>query len=153
MTGIRRVAALSRQDWRLLGSAITLVLGIRAALWLLPSRIIIARVRRVAARAPRANSSAPDATRIVWAVAASARRVPGASCLTQALAVQLLLLRHGYEAELCVGVTRGAAGEFRAHAWVERAGRIVIGGDGSRVFTRLPDLAEGGFAPSAGGRR
>lgn len=152
MTGIRRAAALSRQEWRLLGTAAPLVLLVRAALWLLPSRTIIARVRRFAARAPRARSSAYSADALVRAVERSARAIPGASCLTQAIAAQLLLLRHGHEAELCVGVTRGAAGEFRAHAWVEHAGRILIGGEGSLAFTRLPDLAGGGLAPFAGGR-
>jgi hypothetical protein len=65
--------------------------------------------------------------------------------LTQALAAHLLLLRNGFDAELCLGVARGPGGNFRAHAWVEQDGRVLIGAKGSQAFTRLADLRDGGF--------
>jgi hypothetical protein len=75
--------------------------------------------------------------------------VPGASCLTQAIAGLLLLRRHGYAARFCVGVARGAAGDVCAHAWLEREGKVVIGGP-AQIFTRLPDL---GAVPGVRPRR
>ncbi len=63
---------------------------------------------------------------IAWAVGVAARRVPGASCLTQALALQLLCRRRGYPTQLQIGVERKGS-RFRAHAWVERDGKVIIG--------------------------
>ncbi len=64
-------------------------------------------------------------------MASSVRRVsnyvPAASCLTQALATQVLLSRRGQVSNLRIGVTRGAKDEFKAHAWLESNGEIIIG--------------------------
>ncbi len=64
------------------------------------------------------------------------------SCLTQALCGRMLLQRSGYEPILKIGVTKTREGDFRAHAWVELDGAIVIGGPTSQVetFTPLGDL-------------
>jgi hypothetical protein len=75
------------------------------------------------------------ARRIGWAVRNVARLVPGASCLTQALAAQYLLARAGCRSELQVGVARDASGRFLAHAWLVSDGRVVIGGT-SRELAR-----------------
>lgn len=68
-----------------------------------------------------------------------ARLVPGASCLTQALALQWLLARAGHACELLVGVRRDETGRFAAHAWVACNGRIVLGAAQTRLehFTTL----------------
>jgi hypothetical protein len=58
---------------------------------------------------------------------------PGASCLTQALAAQVLLRREGFDPKLQLGVARDEAGKFIAHAWIECDGRIVIGGSNGTV--------------------
>ena len=55
------------------------------------------------------------------------RYVPAASCLTQALATQVLLGRRGQVSSLRIGVTRSAEGELKAHAWLESNGEIIIG--------------------------
>lgn len=146
---IRTFLSLSRAERGALLAAIPVVLTIRVALWVLPSRAIVRLTRRVGAwsRRPLPRGGVP--ADVAWAVDAVGRRVPRASCLTQALAAQLLLLRRGVDSELCLGVARDPGGDFRAHAWLERQGRIVFGGQESRVFTRLPDLARGGFAPAA----
>ncbi len=64
---------------------------------------------------------------------AVARLVPGASCLTQALALQWLLARAGHGCELLVGVRRDDTGRFAAHAWVACNDRIVLGAAGTRI--------------------
>ena len=79
--------------------------------------------------------------KIVWAVTVASRYVPAATCLTQALAGQILLAQHGEPALLQIGVAKNEAGNLEAHAWVESRGRIVIG-DSRELFryTRLPSV-------------
>lgn len=81
---------------------------------------------------------------ICRAVRRVSRYIPSASCLTQALAAKILLRRSGHEAKLRIGVAKGAAGDFQAHAWVEVAGRSVIGGSDSQLrrYTGLPEFGE-----------
>jgi hypothetical protein len=71
-------------------------------------------------------SGTPEA--LARAVSAVARRIPGATCLTQALALDLLLRRRGVVARLVVGVSNRGE-RFGAHAWLEYEGRVLIGGD------------------------
>jgi hypothetical protein len=70
-------------------------------------------------------------------VASAARFVPRATCLTQAIAAHWLLRQGGFPAVLYLGVLRGPGAVFRAHAWVESDGRVLIGGGAGKDFTRL----------------
>ena len=138
----RRLLALADRDRMLLLRAVSLVACVRALLWLLPSRLSLKIVRRLEQVAPRPQLGHPPAVDGVrWAVEAASRRIPHATCLTQAIAAQLLLRHYGYESRLCLGVTRSSAGEFLAHAWIERNGHVVVGGAQSAGFTRLPALS------------
>lgn len=66
--------------------------------------------------------------RIVWAVAAAGRYIPGGKgCLLQALAARILFASYGFPARLRVGVAKGWEDPFRAHAWME-------GADGELIF-------------------
>ena len=51
------------------------------------------------------------------------------TCLRQALLLWFLLARHGVATELRVGVEKSVEGDFAAHAWVERDGQVLIGGE------------------------
>ena len=73
------------------------------------------------------NPNQPAIDRIAWAVAVASRYVPMATCLTQALAGQMLLARWGHTAQLHIGVANGPGGNLEAHAWLESQGTIVIG--------------------------
>lgn len=126
----------SGAELRLLAHAFALTLVVRAALAVLPFRLL----RRALRSAPRtAVRAAPSVARIAWAVDASGRRVPGARCLTRALVAERLLHRAGHAARLRVGVAApGAEGSLDAHAWVEVAGEVVVGGGALERFTPLP---------------
>jgi hypothetical protein len=118
------------------------VLTVRIVLWLLPSATILRIVRRLSdTRTRERNTPRPPVERVTWAVEAVSRRIPQATCLTQALSAQLLLRQFGYDSRLCLGVARTPRGEFRAHAWLERDGSVVIGGAEASAFTRLPALS------------
>jgi hypothetical protein len=142
MRSIRRFFALPAVERSVFLTAVPAVLIVRILLWTLPSRVIIrttarlARGDRTATRMPRVASSI-----ITRAVERASRRVPGATCLTQALSAQMILRHHGHHSRLCLGVARDASGDFRAHAWLESEGRILIGGRGVSGLARLPDLA------------
>jgi hypothetical protein len=142
--------ALPPHHRRLLVTAVTLVAIVRLALWILPSRIIVRSVRAVGLTYPDGVLPRVDVDAVTWAVEAASRRIPQATCLTQAIAAQLLLRRHGFQSRLCLGVARDVGGGFRAHAWLERNGRVVMGANGVRDFTRLPDLADAKSRPAFG---
>lgn len=50
-----------------------------------------------------------------------------ASCLTQALAGWVMLTRHGAVSRIRIGVTSPQQEGFRAHAWLESEGRVILG--------------------------
>ena len=124
MRRLNRFAALDAQDRNLLLRALLLVAAIRAGLCLLPFRL----VQRLTARTSMDTAAIHPVGKYVWAVRAASRCVPGATCLTQALAAQMLLARSGYDSRIEIGVTKDDARRFRAHAWVVCGDQIVIGG-------------------------
>lgn len=134
---------------RLLAVALPAVALTRLALWVLPSSTLVRAARRLesgtVARRPRV--AVHDAT---WAIAAASRLVPRASCLTQALAGLLLLRRNGHDAQLCIGAGRDRRGEFRAHAWLEQGGRIILGGGDLSDLVRFPTLGSTRLADRVG---
>jgi hypothetical protein len=113
------------RDGRLLCAAAVTTVAVRAGLWVLPFRVVRAAAGRLAS-ARVVPSKRHSRERLVWATMVATRFVPRATCLTQSLTAQILLRRHGYPAELRLGVAR-EAGQFAAHAWVESDGHIVIG--------------------------
>ncbi|MFN8536335.1 MAG: lasso peptide biosynthesis B2 protein [Thermomicrobiales bacterium] len=141
MGRLRKLLALSGAERRLLIRALPLVVLVRVALWVLPFR----RLRRWQGRwaTPAASVRGDEAMipPVVRAVTLASRAVPGASCLTQALAAQVLLARRGCPSELRLGVGRGADRRFAAHAWLEYDGRPIIGEFEAGRFTPLPTLA------------
>lgn len=111
------------------------------ALSLLPFRLVH---RAIAATTRRLHGRTPDPTRtperITWAVTAVAVRVPRATCLTQALAATLILVRHGHPATLRVGVAKNDDGSLRAHAWLESDGRTILGEPVPGAFIPFPPM-------------
>ena len=122
----RRFRALERDDRRLIVEAVILIGIVRAGLRILR----FAWLLRLLAGAKRLRSgSRQPRTRIGWAVNAAARLVPGRTCLSDALAADVMLCRRGYQSTLRLGVKRrhDGAAPLDAHAWVECDGAIVAG--------------------------
>lgn len=132
----------SSSEWKLFLRAYVLVWMIRLALWTLPFKVIYKWATEF--RKGRIGDRPLDSRavyKVVWAVSAAARRVPMASCLTQALATQIMLGRRGHRASLQIGIMKSQAGKFDAHAWVECNGKVLIGlNDTFSKLTRLPPL-------------
>lgn len=145
MSRIHRFLAMTRAQQSLLAKAFLLVTSIRVALWVLRFRLLAPLLARFTSN-PVGGGLADEATveRTVWAVTAIARYVPRATCLTQALATQVLLARQGEASELQIGVARDESLGVRAHAWLEHRGRIVIGGASADDFVPLSSLHDRG---------
>ena len=133
------------RNWGLLLRAGGLTVCVRGALSLFSLGQVRRGLRRTATWRPRRASSSPRyRMRAAWAAHAIGRRfLPERPCLTQALVLQYLLLRRGDDsAELHIGVTK-ANEELQAHAWVERSGRVLIGGtEAPGKYERFSDLEE-----------
>ena len=123
--------------------ASVLTVAVRAGLSLWPLGRVTRGLRRAAQwRLPRSTSTPRYRRRAAWAARGVGRRfLPERPCLTQALVLQYLLLRRGDdEAELHIGVAKNEDG-LQAHAWVERNGRVLIGGaDSPQEYERFDDL-------------
>jgi hypothetical protein len=133
MPSLKRFARLSPAERRLLLQATFLLGSIRIGLWLLPFAV----VQRMALRSGRKSTTAQPANHLVWAVKAIGRRLPGATCLTQALAAQALLARSDHQSRLQIGVAKDERRGFQAHAWLISGGRIVIGESEADGYTSL----------------
>lgn len=83
-----------------------------------------------------------DVKRMTWAVRRTARIVPYASCLTQALSAQYLCALYGHSTQIRIGVARDEDGKIAAHAWLIDGEDVLIGGTDQSLsrYTHLTDL-------------
>ncbi|TAJ88711.1 MAG: lasso peptide biosynthesis B2 protein [Reyranella sp.] len=121
--------ALPGSDRLLLVRAAATLVAVRCALHL----VSIKRLRAWAGHLREGNRPAAP---IIWSVRAAARRVPGATCLSSALALQRLLSSAGHPSQIHIGVIRDASG-FMAHAWLVHDGVVVIGEEEHERYTHL----------------
>lgn len=142
-TPATRLFRISGSGRRLRLESVILLWAIRLALWLLPFRVVRRLVGSLSRTEPPGTTASVD--QIARALRTMPRVVPSATCLTQALAAQVMLSRRGHHAELRFGVAKDEVGNLQAHAWVESGGRVVTGGHGTvDGFTPLPPLDESG---------
>jgi hypothetical protein len=138
MVRFRKFMNLPAAERSLLLRVAGLLWLIRLGLWLLPFQTLQRLHRRVAHVSPprdKAGTIGPD--RLAWAVTVASRYVPGATCLTQALAAQVLLGRRGHQTRLHIGVRKGEESDLQAHAWLECSGRVVIGESNVECYSPL----------------
>lgn len=138
MKALRSFLQLPSAERLLLAKAALLLGTIGVGLWILPFRILrrlLATATNTSLGPRRADPSSSE--KVVWAVEVASRRLPLAStCLTQALATQVLFVRRGRPARAYRGrQERGR--QVRTHAWVESEGRAVIGGHALERYTPL----------------
>ena len=97
MGRIHKFLQLPKQDRRLLVTSGLLLGAIRLGLWLLPIYTLHRLLTRVVSKPIQPYGfDQPASEQVAWAVTAASRYVPGGqTCLTQALAAQVLLRRSG----------------------------------------------------------
>ncbi|MDX8477191.1 lasso peptide biosynthesis B2 protein [Mesorhizobium sp. VK24D] len=120
-----RLRSLSGPQMLFLARCLAVVGAVRLGLTLSSYNRIRSLVTRLDARN---DADIADLRRVAWGVAAAARFVPGASCLTQALAGHYLLARQGNASKICIGIERNSGAELNAHAWLISGDHIVLGG-------------------------
>jgi hypothetical protein len=123
LSRLTRFARLNGAERRMLIRVLLVVAAARGALWALPME----KARRVVATVA-AGSTGDSVERVVWAVRVVSRYLPGATCLTQALAAEALLTDAGFSPQIEIGVAKDELSGFRAHAWVVCHGQVVLGG-------------------------
>ncbi len=132
---VRRLAALSWGERRLLLEALIELARARWQLRTLPFNQLVAHLQRSAPAEPVAE---PATGRITWSVRVLARRVPWrADCFPQAIAGYRMLQRRGRLARIDLGVRRAADGQLAGHAWLTHDDRVVLGGPGPEHFAPL----------------
>ena len=125
MRNLSRVLSLSGSEMLFLAHCLLVVAVVRLGLTLFSYN----RLRRMVTQldAPH-EAGIGDLRRVAWGVAAAARLVPYASCLTQALAGQYILARQGNASKIRIGIERNTGTQLKAHAWLMSGNHIVLGG-------------------------
>jgi len=133
-----RLQAFVRNRWTEL-RALVWLLVVRIGLAVSPFPKVLELVERAGSKGAGRRPVKPIATvdRISRSVTRASRLVPGAKCLAQSMAGQILLARHGIPSQLKVGVARKGSDQLRAHAWLEQDGHVVFGESSSDVYTPL----------------
>ena len=133
MSLFSRLQGLNALQWRYLCAAVVLLPVIDVSLRRVGYQRTLAMLAR---RARRTGAAATDidpealAEPIARMVSLVGRRsLWRTTCLRQALALWFFLARRGVETELRIGVEKSEKGDFAAHAWVERHGHVLIGGE------------------------
>jgi hypothetical protein len=143
MKRLHKFLTLTPSDRVLLINALLLLGAIRLGLKLLPLqtlRRLLARMAQPIRTLQEVEKASVD--KVAWAVIVASHYIPGARCLAQALATQVLLDRRGYPTQLRIGFTRDKGGQMSAHAWVESEGQVAIGGAGNMARYILVPIQE-----------
>jgi hypothetical protein len=136
MRRVRRFVKLSGAERALLLQAFLGIICMHFLLYMLPLR----RVQHFISRSSWRSERTCTPERIVRAIRAAARFVPGSTCLIQSLAAQALLNRFGHEALLTIGVAKNDRGGLEAHAWVSCENQLLIGGPRVEQYDPLLNL-------------
>lgn len=125
MRNLSRVLSLSGSEMLFLAHCLLVVAAVRLGLTLFSYN----RLRRMVTQldAPH-EAGIGDLRRVAWGVAAAARLVPYASCLTQAISGQYILARQGNGSKIRIGIERDTGTQLKAHAWLISGNHIVLGG-------------------------
>ena len=123
---VRKLRRFSPAERSLLLQGLVLLAWVRLILCVLPFRWV-SRLLTRHSKNRQIRTAIPE-DRVIWAVRVTATRVPGATCLVQAMAAKCLLERYGRKPCLHFGITKDN-GRLLAHAWLVSDGRTVLGGE------------------------
>jgi hypothetical protein len=144
MGAVVRFLRLPLPDQAATAEAFVRVVAVRARLTLWSRAKVSEWVRPMLHSATEASSAIPNPTdrdatlkRIRSAVQRASRRVPGATCLVQAIAAERMLRSRGVLSRIRIGVAK-TDDKLGAHAWLTVDDQIVLGGaDASARFVEL----------------
>jgi hypothetical protein len=146
MTLIQKFFRLTSGEQKFLVKTSILLMAIQTGLHIMPFRKQYRLLVRSASFTPLSHEPDPAyLQQVVWAINKAGRTLLGPNtCLPQALAAHFLLKRQGFPARMVIGVRKDESGDFKAHAWVENDGIVVIGGNHLELesYTTLPNLED-----------
>lgn len=116
---------LNGQNKIILIKAFFLLWIIRIMLWIFPFSFIQRIVSRFSSVSDDKNHEV-QLEKLTWAISVTAPYTLRATCLTRALAAQILLARYHYSSNIKIGVSKNEE-EFEAHAWLEADDEIILG--------------------------
>jgi hypothetical protein len=131
MRRLKRFAQLTATERRILLRVLFVTGAARAALYVFSTDI----ARKVAAKVSTGASGPLE--QMVWAVRVVSRYLPGATCLTQAVAAQALLTQSGFPSQMEIGVAKDGLRRLQAHAWVVCHGQVVLGGQQANHYNSI----------------
>lgn len=143
MKQLRKFLALSFQHQMLICKALPLLSLLRIALWMMPFQQLNKLIQWLTThRSQHEPSSVVSVSDVIWAIETATYYTPGnPKCFARALATRILLNHYGYDCELRIGVAKSDMNSLVAHAWIERQGQVLIGGDYNlATLTLLPSL-------------
>jgi hypothetical protein len=89
----------------------------RSLAWLRPLAVVV--------------SGRPSEERVIWALGARGRWLRSSTCLGRALVAELLIEQIAQPMTVVIGVA-SVTGGLRSHAWIERNGHVLLGGEDAR---------------------
>lgn len=129
----------------LIFKTIILISFMRFSLAILPLKAIQKLAEHLNNILPKSKINLISAEKISWAVGVvSWYLFREKSCLTQALAAQILLRQYGYPASVNFGVCKNSEKEFEAHAWASSGEKIIAGKERLDSYTPLLTSKERG---------
>ena len=127
------------REARLLSAVLLAQVALGAALRAVPVPWLWRMVQRLRGTVRRVIPASEE--RVAWAIEGVGRRLPRIStCLVRALAAELFLGGPECPGHVKIGVRRSPSGALESHAWFERDGRIVVGGDGAPNYVDFVTL-------------
>ena len=128
MRVVRKFLRLPLPEKVLYAEALPVVIFMGLIVRLVPFRFLRKwLVKRLSVETEPRPTDLSEIQKIVRSVDFFSRFHPFASCLTRSLSALLLIKFNGEHAILKIGVAKDEQETFKAHAWLESNGRIVMG--------------------------
>lgn len=102
------------------------VFMVRIMVWMFSFPVVKSKVQKKASRYDPDVKHPVARAKLRIMIMQSARFVPRATCLIQALAGYIMFSKYGYNTSIKIGVL-AENGEFEAHAWLEQDEKVVLG--------------------------
>lgn len=126
---------LSKLEKIILIKALILLWIVRIMLWALPFQTLQTIIKKLNSTEENKIHSV-HIEKLIWAVEVMSAYTLCATCLTRALAAQILLAKYNYSSNIKIGVSKNK-GEFEAHAWLESEDITILGKCGTEYVPIL----------------
>lgn len=131
---------LNNSEKIILFKALFLLWIVRIMLWIFPFPIIQKIINKFTLIPEENKLHKIYMEKLIWTIEVMSIYTPNATCLTRALAANILLARYNYPSNIKIGVSKNE-GEFEAHAWLEADDRIILG-ESDTEYIHLLNLGE-----------